>query len=284
MPTTWAATVTPQSSTMPAGSRPTFLSRRASNFSKSPRSMPVTRGPGSSTKASNGGAPRAACALAIWSTANSGVISRSTSWALLSAGTTCARKASSHVPGYIAAVTEPLARAGRPMASAPATGGRLGGQAELLRPGREHHRGARREGAIGRHRELRAGLELDEGRAVRGLEGPPAQEIGRPDEPAHEERGRAVVDGDRRVELLDAPVVHDGDPVGDAHRLVLVVRHEDRGQAELPLQPLDLDLHVQTQPLVECAERLVEQHHGGRHRQRARDGHALLLAAGQLAR
>ena len=31
-----------------------------------------TRGPGSSTKASKGGAPRAACALAIWSTANSG--------------------------------------------------------------------------------------------------------------------------------------------------------------------------------------------------------------------
>ena len=70
-----------------------------------------------------------------------------------------------------------------------------------------------------------------------------------------------VVDVDGRVELLDAAVVHDGDAVGDAHRLVLVVRDQDRGQSELALQPLDLDLHVEAQALVERAERLVEQQH-----------------------
>ena len=46
---------------------------------------------------------------------------------------------------------------------------------------------------------------------------------------------------------------------------------------------LDLDLHVEPQPLVERAERLVEQQHGGLHRQRACHRHPLLLAAGELS-
>ena len=46
------------------------------------------RGPGSSTKTSNGGAPRAALALPIWSMANSGASSRSMSSFFLSIGAT----------------------------------------------------------------------------------------------------------------------------------------------------------------------------------------------------
>jgi hypothetical protein len=41
------------------------------------------------------------------------------------------------------------------------------------------------------------------------------------------------------------PVVHDRDAIGHAHGLVLVVRHENGRQAELTLQALELDLHVQ---------------------------------------
>src|SRR5438105_8205773 len=93
-----------------------------------------------------------------------------------------------------------------------------------------------------------------------------------------------VVDVDRRVELLDAAVIHHGDPIGDAHGLVLMVRDEKGRQAELALQALDLDLHVQPQPLVQRAERLIEQQHGGLDGQGPRDGDALLLAAGQLTR
>src|SRR5262249_55638535 len=53
---------------------------------------------------------------------------------------------------------------------------------------------------------------------------------------------------------------------------------------ELSLEPLDLDLHVQPESLVERAERLVEQQHGGLDGERAGHGDALLLASGELAR
>ena len=59
---------------------------------------------------------------------------------------------------------------------------------------------------------------------------------------------------------------------------------EDGGEAELALEALDLDLHVQTESLVERAERLVEQQHGGLDGERAGHGDALLLASGELAR
>ena len=62
------------------------------------------------------------------------------------------------------------------------------------------------------------------------------------------------------------------------------MRDHDRGQPELALQPLDLDLHVEPQILVERGERLVEQQELGLEDKRARQRHALLLAAGELAR
>ncbi len=62
------------------------------------------------------------------------------------------------------------------------------------------------------------------------------------------------------------------------------MRDHDRGEAELALQPLDLDLHVETQVLVEGRERFVEQQDARSHGERARQGYALLLSAGKLAR
>ena len=91
MPTTWALTCTPTSSVKPAGSLARLLSFLASNFSNRPPSMPTMRGPGSSTKTSNGGAPRAALALPIWSMANSGASSRSMLSFFLSIGATTVR-------------------------------------------------------------------------------------------------------------------------------------------------------------------------------------------------
>ena len=110
------------------------------------------------------------------------------------------------------------------------------------------------------------------------------QQVGRADEAVDEQGLRPVVDRDRRVELLDLALVHDGDAVGDAHRLVLVVRHQDGGEPELALQALDLDLHVEPQVAVERGERLVEQQDRRLDGERARQRHALLLAARELAR
>ena len=79
-------------------------------------------------------------------------------------------------------------------------------------------------------------------------------------------------------------VAHDADLVGDRERVVLVVRHQDRGHV-LPLEDL---AHFQAQALaqvdVEVGERLVEQQQLRPRRERARERDALLLAAGQLVR
>ena len=85
-------------------------------------------------------------------------------------------------------------------------------------------------------------------------------------------------------ELDDLAVAHDRDQVGQAHRLLLVVGHEDAGRAERQVEVLDLGPHPAAQAGVEVAERLVEQEDERLLDQRAAERHALLLAAGHLAR
>ena len=99
-----------------------------------------------------------------------------------------------------------------------------------------------------------------------------------------ERRRRPLVEVARRALLLDAAGVHDDDAVGDRHRLLLVVRDVDHGEAEPLLQLADLLAHLAAQPGVEVAERLVEQQHRRLQHQGAGDGDALLLAARQLRR
>ena len=50
------------------------------------------------------------------------------------------------------------------------------------------------------------------------------------------------------------------------------------------MQPLDLDAQLVPQLGIEVGERLVEQEDGGIAHQRAADGDALALAAGELVR
>ena len=112
----------------------------------------------------------------------------------------------------------------------------------------------------------------------------PEQQVDVADEARHE-RGRGrLVEPARRGHLLDAPAVHHRDAVGHGQRLLLVVGHVDGGDADLALQPLELDLHVVAQLLVERAERLVQQEHRRAGDERARQRHPLLLAARELAR
>ena len=104
------------------------------------------------------------------------------------------------------------------------------------------------------------------------------------DEVGDEGRGRPVVDLGGRGELVDPARVHDGDAVGHRHRLLLVVRDHDEGDADVALDPLELDLHGLAQLEVEGAERLVEQQHLRVHDERAGQRDALLHAARELRR
>ena len=78
--------------------------------------------------------------------------------------------------------------------------------------------------------------------------------------------------------------VHDRDPVGHRHRLLLVVGDHDEGDADVALDPLELELHRLAELEVEGAERLVEQQHLRVHDQRAGERDALLHAARELRR
>ena len=84
--------------------------------------------------------------------------------------------------------------------------------------------------------------------------------------------------------LLDDAVVHDRDGVGHRHGLFLVVGHVHKGDADLALNLLELDLHRAAQLEVERAERLVEQQHLWAVDERARKRDTLLLATGELLR
>ncbi|MCY1232780.1 hypothetical protein D9M72_452940 [compost metagenome] len=93
-----------------------------------------------------------------------------------------------------------------------------------------------------------------------------------------------VVDGARRIELLDAATGEHGDAIRHRQRFLLVVGDEDEGDAELVLQRLQFDLHRLTQVLVERRQRFVEQQEFRPGDDGAGQRHALLLAAGELAR
>ena len=79
-------------------------------------------------------------------------------------------------------------------------------------------------------------------------------------EEAGDEAGRRPLEQlERRALLLDLAVAHEHDPVGERHRLDLVVGDVDHGRAELLVQPLDLAAHLVAELGVEVGQRLVEQ-------------------------
>ena len=94
-----------------------------------------------------------------------------------------------------------------------------------------------------------------------------------------------VVQLGRRRALLEPPVAHHGDPVGDRQRLLLVVGDEQGGDAELLLQPADLLAQLVSRTLASSADSgSSSSSTRGRRGERAGQRDPLLLAAGQLVR
>ena len=84
--------------------------------------------------------------------------------------------------------------------------------------------------------------------------------------------------------MLDPAGVHHHDTVGDLHRLFLVVRDDHGRGVRLVVQTAEPDPQLLAHARVECAERFVEQQHLRIDCERARQTHALPLAAGELGR
>ena len=74
-------------------------------------------------------------------------------------------------------------------------------------------------------------------------------------------------------------MIHETDTVGDRHSLLLVMGHDDEGEAELLLQPHQLELRLAAQLLVKRRKRFVEEENAWPLHQRAREGDALALAS-----
>ena len=104
----------------------------------------------------------------------------------------------------------------------------------------------------------------------------------------HELRGepalRPKVDLRRACPTCSTPApVQDGDPVGDGHRLLLVVGDVNRGDAQSLLDSPDLLAHAHPELCVEVGEGLVHEEDLGRDDQRPGQGDPLLLPPAELA-
>src|SRR4029079_11270806 len=108
--------------------------------------------------------------------------------------------------------------------------------------------------------------------------------IGQADEFGHETGLRPVVQRGRRADLPEPPGRHHADAVAHRERLLLIVGHEERRDADHDLDPADLLTELAPHLGVECRERLVEEQHLGLDRERSCKCDALLLAAGHLMR
>jgi hypothetical protein len=100
----------------------------------------------------------------------------------------------------------------------------------------------------------------------------------------HESASRAVVHLERRAHLFRDPAIHHHHAVRHGQRLFLVMRHEDRGDPQLPLDFADLVPQGNPHLRIQRRQRLIQQQHPRAGRQRPRQRHPLLLPARQLER
>lgn len=86
-----------------------------------------------------------------------------------------------------------------------------------------------------------------------------------------------------RADLDYLTHIHDQHSFGQRHSLGLIVRDEDYGKAELPLELLYLKSHALAQFRVKVGKRLVKKHYLGVGDYRTRKRNTLLLTAGEVA-
>ena len=79
--------------------------------------------------------------------------------------------------------------------------------------------------------------------------------------------------------LLDNPLLHDNDLVGNTHGFLLIMGDENSGDLRCSLNLADLLPCLQPQPGIQVGERLVQQEYMRHFYQGTGDGDALLLSA-----
>ncbi len=136
---------------------------------------------------------------------------------------------------------------------------------------------------VRRPRRTRPEVRSDREPAVVGDLGDCAlQEIGRADEIGDEAVRRSLIQLHRPAGLLDPTVAHDDDRVAHRQRLLLIVGHVHKGDPDLALEGLELELHLLAELEVEGTERLVEEQDRGSVHEGPGERDSLLLAARHL--
>ncbi|CAI8923888.1 hypothetical protein EMIT0180MI3_360025 [Priestia megaterium] len=95
--------------------------------------------------------------------------------------------------------------------------------------------------------------------------------------------GRGV-EGFGIATLYDLSLIHQEDTVRHGQGFFLIVRDEDRGQAEFALDLTDLFTQVLANPRIERRQRLIQQQQPRSGHQRTSESDTLALATGQLMR
>jgi hypothetical protein len=134
------------------------------------------------------------------------------------------------------------------------------------------------------HRLLRRAVRLEADLEIVRADPGVAEAVYGPDKAHHELVRGMLVEVPRLAGLLDPALVHDDDAIGDLHGLFLVVRHENGRDVDLFVEPAEPRAELLPDTGVEGAERLVEEEDPRLDRERARERHALALAAGELRR
>lgn len=110
------------------------------------------------------------------------------------------------------------------------------------------------------------------------------QKVRMPDEIGDERRGRRVIDDFRDIELLQATVIQDRDPIRHCKRLIVIMCDENsRGFCSFE-QIMEILAHPGRHIGVQVAERLIKQEQHGLGSKGAGQCHPLLLATRQFVR
>jgi hypothetical protein len=151
------------------------------------------------------------------------------------------------------------------------------GQHEQLGPEHEQAAAALVVGADAGHRDAVPPIGLHHDAQIPHLDHAHRQEVGRPQRLGDVAADGMLVHVGRLTHLLHAPVVHDGQAVGERERVGRVARDVDRRDGQVAVQLGQLQPQRLARERIEMGERLVEQQHPRLDGERPRQGQAAAL-------
>ncbi|CAH0306768.1 hypothetical protein SRABI106_03922 [Rahnella aquatilis] len=106
----------------------------------------------------------------------------------------------------------------------------------------------------------------------------------RTDKTGDEQTGRAIIQLNRRANLLNVTFVKHHDPVRQCHGLDLIVGHVNHGVFQTGMELTDFLTHLHTQRGIKVRQRFIKQKNFRLLNNGTPDSDALTLSAGKILR